>query len=93
MQTSARKTMANDTKELIALDFVEHDSIAALRYLIDLFENNKASGMIFAVSLKHKRKHPRLIGATGSLAGNAIEAAGISGVLHLEMVRNAANNQ
>lgn len=81
------------TKELIALDFVEHDSIAALRYLIDLFEKNKASGMIFAVTLKHQRKHPRLTGATGGLASNLIEAAGVAGVLHLEMVRYAADNQ
>ena len=80
-------------RELITLDFVEHDSISALRYLIGLFENNKASGMVFAVALKHKRQHPRIIGVTGSLAGNAVEAAGIAGVLHLEMVKHAAEHQ
>lgn len=77
------------TKELIALDFVEHDSVSALKFLIELFEANKAAGMIFAVSLKHKRKHPRMTGATGTLATNLIEAAGFAGVLHLEMVQAA----
>lgn len=92
MTTGAGNTMANDEKELITLDFVEHDSVAALRYLIGLFENNKASGMVFAVSLKHKRRHPRIIGVTGALAVNTIEAAGIAGVLHLEMVKHAAEH-
>lgn len=81
--------MANDEKELITLDFVEYDSVAALKFLIGLFEQNKASGLVFAVALKHKRKHPRITGVTGSLANNLIEAAGLAGVLHLEMVTQA----
>lgn len=74
---------------LVELDFVEHDTIAALKYLIDLFEKGEASGMIFSVKLKHKRKQHRLTGATGSLASNLNEGAGFAGVLHFQIVQQA----
>ncbi len=78
--------------ELILLDFVEHDSIAALRYLIRKFEDNEATGMVFALKLRGKHEHPHFTGATGTLAANLLEGAGIAGVLHLQMVKNAGDD-
>mgnify|MGYP000226899408 CR=1 FL=1 len=52
-------------RELIVLDFTAHDAIAELKHLITLFEENKADGMIFAVSLKHERNRDHIFGATG----------------------------
>lgn len=76
------------TKEVILLDFVEHDSIAALKFLISKFEKNEASGMVFA--LKPKHAGPRCFtGATGTLATNLYEGAGVAGVLHLQLVQLA----
>lgn len=75
-------------KEVILLDFVEHDSIAALQYLISKFEKNEASGMVFALKLKHKAP-ACFVGATGTLATNVFEGAGVAGLLHLQMVQHA----
>lgn len=76
-------------KEVILLDFVEHDSIAALKFLMSKFEANEASGMVFALKLKHKHHSPCFTGATGTLATNAFEGAGVAGVLHLQMAQHA----
>ena len=81
--------MADD---LIKLDFIEYDSIEALKFLKSVFQENRASGMIFALTMKHKAKNKHLTGATGRLANNVIEAAGLAAILHLQMVRNAADN-
>lgn len=76
-------------KDIILLDFVEHDSIAALKLLIKKFEANEASGMVFALKLKHESGTPHFTGATGSLAAKPLEGAGLAGVLHLQMVQLA----
>lgn len=76
------------SKEVILLDFVEHDSIAALEFLIEKFKKNEASGMVFALKLKHKGPSV-FCGSTGTLASNIFEGAGISGLLHLQMVQYA----
>lgn len=75
--------------EIIQLDFVEHDSIAALKFLISKFENNEASGMVFALKLKHRHKNPTFTGSTGTLASNSLEGAGVAGLLHLQLVQQA----
>lgn len=77
------------SEPLVQLNFIEHDTIAALKYLINLFELGDASGMIFSIKLKHKRKQHRLTGATGSLASNLNEGAGFAAVLHLQMTQQA----
>lgn len=79
------------TKEVIVLDFIEHDSIAALNFLISKFEKNEASGMVFALKLKHKAPSV-FCGSTGTLARNIFEGAGIAGLLHLQMVKHANEN-
>lgn len=76
------------TKQVILLDFVEHDSIAALEFLIKKFKANEASGMVFALKLKHKAPSC-FVGATGTLASNIFEGAGVAGLLHLQMVQHA----
>lgn len=76
------------TKEVILLDFVEHDSIAALKFLMSKFEANEASGMVFALKLKHKAPSC-FTGSTGTLATNVFEGAGIAGLLHLQLVQHA----
>ena len=75
-------------KDVILLDFIEHDSIAALKFLISKFEKNEASGMVFALKMKHRRG-PCFTGATGTLASNAYEGAGVAGVLHLQLAQHA----
>lgn len=76
-------------KELIALDFTEHDTIAALEYLTSLCQENKVAGMVFAVMMKHKRVRQCLCGATGRLATDLVEAAGTSSMLNLKMTQDA----
>lgn len=76
-------------KEIILLDFVEHDSIEALKFLIRKFDANEAAGMVFALKLKHKHPRPCFTGATGVLATNAYEGAGVASVLHLQMAQHA----
>lgn len=78
-----------DKKELIELDFTEHDTIALLEYLITLCNENRVSGMIYAVSLKHARKHQHYCGSTGVLASDLVKAAGVGAMLHLKLSRDA----
>jgi hypothetical protein len=74
--------------KIITLDFVEHDTIAALQYLIGAAKNNQVAGMVFAVSMKHGRGQP-LFGATGRSATNTVEAAGMASMLHCQLTRYA----
>lgn len=67
--------------KVTALDFTELESIAGLRYLIELCEADQVSGIIFAVALKHTSKRRHLYGATGRLASNHVEAAGLAAIM------------
>jgi hypothetical protein len=78
-----------DKKELIMLDFTEQDTLAALEYLMSLCRDNKVAGMVFAVSMKHKRAHPHLCGATGRLATDLVEAAGVGSMLNMKLTQEA----
>lgn len=71
------------------IDLQDHDTLHALNYLIQLVEANKVSGMVFALAIKNDRQHPHLCGATGRLAANSVEAAGISSMLHLKLTQDA----
>lgn len=75
--------------KITTIDFTEHDTIAALQYMISLCEKNEVAGMVFALALKHKRDHPHLCGATGRLASDTVEAAGIASMLNLKMTQDA----
>lgn len=61
------------------LDFHEADTAAALALLTKLVEENRVSGMVFAVM--QKRGERPIFGATGRLASNDIEAAGLAAIL------------
>lgn len=76
-------------KELIVLDIVEHDTIAALQYLLGLCDENRVAGIIFAVALKKERTRPHICGSTGRLATNMVEAAGVGGMLSLKLTQEA----
>lgn len=78
--------------ELITIDFTEYDSVEAAKFLVKLFEEGKASGMIFAVNMKRQPKQPRIMGVTGKLADNSVEAAGLAAILHLHLSKLALNN-
>lgn len=65
--------------KLIVLDVHEHDTAAALTYLLRLVEENRVSGMVFAVMQRHGARP--IFGATGRCASNDIEAAGLSAIL------------
>ena len=73
---------------IIMLDFIERDSIEALKFLTSKFERDEASGLIFGLKLKHVSR-PCFTGATGTLASNFLEGAGIASLVHLQMVQYA----
>lgn len=79
---------AND-KELIVLDIVEHDTIAALEYLLSLCHENRVAGIIFAVAIKQAKTRHHICGSTGRLATNLVEAAGVGGMLSLKLTQEA----
>lgn len=71
--------MGHKKRELIALDFTEHDTREALEYLIQLVDENKLAGIIFAGLSRHTPNH--VFGATGRLATNPVEAVGLAAIL------------
>jgi hypothetical protein len=76
-------------KKLIALDFVEHDTAAALNLIMGLVQEGRVAGMVFAVQLKHHRPHHRMFGATGRLASNLSEGAGLASMLNCQIAHEA----
>ena len=63
------------------LDFTEQESIAGLRYLIDLCESDQVSGIVFAVKLKRTGGRRHLYGTTGRLAANPDEALSLAAIM------------
>lgn len=76
-------------QELIALDFIEHDTIAALDYLRGLCDQNRVAGMVFAIALKQSRSRNHICGATGRLATNLVEASGVGAMMSLKLTQEA----
>lgn len=72
-------------EKLVAIDFSEQDTAAALTYLSGLVAEGRVAGMIFAVRLKHQRLRPNLYGVTGRLADNLTEAAGLATMLDCQI--------
>lgn len=90
-QDEKERNRALMTKELITLDFVEHDAIAALKYLITIFEENKAAGIVFAVAMKHERTSDHLFGACGRTSANLVEAVGMAALLQRHLLSHCPN--
>lgn len=80
--------------KLVTLDFTEHDTIAAINLLAEMANNGEIIGMVFALKLNHGRKarRRRMFGATGRLASNVDEGAGIAGQLMIQMGQYALEN-
>lgn len=78
-------------RELIVLDFTQHDTIAELKRLITLFEENKADGMIFAVALKHERNRNHIFGSTGRASANPLEAIAMGALLQHHLLNDCAD--
>lgn len=78
--------------KLIELDFTEHDTIEAFEYFLQMARDHKMAGALVAISLRNKRKHNHMFAVTGRLASDATEAAGLAGMLHLQMVQSALEN-
>lgn len=76
-----------------ALDFTEHESIAGLRYLIQLCETDQVSGIVFAVKLKRPRKRRHLYGTTGRLAANPDEALSLAALMLGHATRHAIESE
>lgn len=72
----------------VVLDYIDTDTLQALEYIKQMCESNNVQGMIFALALKD-RKHPNLCGASGRLARNQTEAAGIAAMLQLKLTQEA----
>lgn len=70
--------------ELIELDLHEHDTVEALQYLLQLCNENRVSGVIFAATLKGASP---VFGTTGRLASNGIEAAGLAAILEDQLTQ------
>lgn len=70
--------------EIIELDLHEHDTVDALQYLLQLCNENKVSGMVFAATLKGSSP---VFGTTGRLASNGIEAAGLAAILEAQLTQ------
>lgn len=78
---------------ITAIDFTERESIAGLRYLIQLCEDDQVSGIVFAVKLKHPRKRRHLYGTTGRLAANPDEALSLAAIMLGHATRHAIENE
>jgi hypothetical protein len=65
--------------KLVALDFHEHDTIDALRLLLEMAKDGKISGMVFGVI--QKRGERPLFGSTGQLASDQVAAVGVAAIL------------
>lgn len=78
---------------LSTLDFREHESIAGLRYLIQLCEDDQVSGIVFAVKLKRPRKRRHLYGTTGRLADNPDEALSLAALMFGHATREALERE
>jgi hypothetical protein len=61
----------------------EHDTAAALNYLMGLVQDGQVSGMVFAVRIKGGRRY--LFNATGSVASDPVSAAGLASMLSHQM--------
>lgn len=71
-------------KQLVSLDFTEYDTIQLLEMLITMCHDNRVAGMVYAVSLKHGTTARRdvICGATGKLADDHVQAAGLTAMLN-----------
>lgn len=77
-------------KHLITLDFTEHDTIGLLELLLSLCHENKISGMVYAVTMKSPtRGNDVICGATGKLADNPVQAAGLASMLSTRFATDA----
>ena len=75
--------------KLIALDFTEHDTVAALNMLMGMVENGEIAGMVFAVQLSGKRTRRVMLGATGRPASDILVATGLTSVLQCSITQQA----
>lgn len=76
-------------RKLVELDFSEKDTVALLEMLINMCNENRVAGIIYAVSLKHGRTRDAICGTTGRLADNIVEAAGLASMLSYNTSREA----
>lgn len=77
---------------LIALDFTEHDTAAALTMLQDMVSKGDVTGLVFAVQLSQKKSARRvMLGATGRPANDILIAVGLSAILHCNLTQQAMN--
>lgn len=76
-------------RKLIELDFTEKDTVALLEMLINMCNENRVGGIIYAVSLKHDRTRDAICGSTGRLADDVVEAAGLAAMLAHTLSRDA----
>lgn len=77
--------------KLVALDFEEHDTKAALGMLQAMADDGEISGMVFAVQLSHTSQKSRrvMLGATGRPANDIIVATGLTAILQCSITQQA----
>lgn len=76
----------------VVLDFSDPEIEHALDFIRGLHEQNKVSGMIFALTMRNDRQHPYLCGSAGRIARNHIEASGLSNMLQLKLTQEALDH-
>lgn len=79
--------------KLLELDFTEHDTIAAFEYFLQMAKDDKIGGALVAIALRNERTKDHVFAATGRLGSNLREASGLAGMLHLQMVTAALENE
>lgn len=77
--------------KLVALDFEEHDTKAAILMLQDMAEKGEIVGMVFAVQLSRSSPKARrvMLGATGRPANDIIIATGLTAILQCSITQQA----
>ena len=75
--------------KITSIDLPDNDTIHALEYLLTLAKENRIAGIVLALSLKNERAHHHLCGATGRLASNQVEAAGVASMLFLKLAQES----
>ena len=75
--------MARKKADLIEIDFHEHDTIALLRFLLNLSEQGRVAGLVYGVSVIG-REQP-IYGVTGRVASSPLKSAGLAASLASHM--------
>ncbi len=85
-KNSPTKPRKEPPRNLILIDFHEHELERALEGLLDMARKGQIDGLIFSARMSHKGEEPYLHGCEGRLLDNPAEAIGAAVLLQHELV-------